>query len=74
MATDSFQERRDRLARLQAAVNQYVDNEQKRINQEVSVLTAIRDGRKAGASGASAAIQRAAIAAQVDLAWFLKGT
>lgn len=71
---DPYQERLSRLQRLQQAVDRYVEKEQSRIDQEVQVLTNIKDGRKAGASGAGAAIEKAAIAAQVDLSWFLKGT
>lgn len=71
---DASAERQARLERLQAAVEKYVAKEQDRLTQEVSILTAIRDGRKAGQSGATTAIEKAAIAAQVDLAWFLRGT
>lgn len=70
----SAEERRQRLSRLQEAVNKYVQKEQARITQEVSVLTGVRDGRRAGESGAPPAIEKAAVVAQTDLEWFLKGT
>lgn len=65
-------DRNSRLSDLQKAVQQYVENEQKRINNEVQVLTDVLKGRTGGAGVQASSTAVVAAVAQNDLAGFLK--
>lgn len=63
--------RSDRLQQLQQAVQQYVQNEQTRISNEVSVLQDILNGRTGGAGVQQSGTAVVSAVAQNDLSAFL---
>ena len=76
MATtfDQRQAVRDqRLKRLESAVNDYVKEEQKRIDQEVEVLQKVIAGRRGGQGAAKDGAQAVSRLAATELGWFLRG-
>lgn len=63
----------DRLQQLQQTVDDYVSKEQDRINNEVSVLQAILNGRTGGQGIQSVSTAAVAAVANSDLAQYLAG-
>lgn len=64
----------DRLARVQAlqqATKQYIENEKQKIENEVSVMQSILNGRTGGAGVQAASTTAVAAVAQNDLSSFL---
>jgi hypothetical protein len=65
--------RKERLAALQDATHEYVDAEKTRIENEVSVLQEVLDGRNAGKGIQAQNTSTVAAVAQSDLATYLQG-
>lgn len=70
-ATDVVQTRNDRLQALSTAVQEYVTAEKKRIDQEVSVLQDVLNGRTGGQGIQRFSVDVADAVAQNDLAYYL---
>lgn len=66
-------QRDQRLQNLLQAVQQYVQAEQTRINNEVSVLQAVLNGRTGGAGVQASSTAVVAAVAQNDIAVYLSG-
>lgn len=66
-------QRDQRLQNLLQAVQQYVQAEQTRINNEVSVLQAVLNGRTGGAGIQASSTAVVAAVAQNDIAAYLSG-
>ena len=64
--------RQERLAALQQAMKDYAKEEKKRITNEVSVLTAVLQGRTGGKGIQKVGIKLVAAVASNDLSSFLK--
>lgn len=69
--TDVVQTRNDRLQALSTAVEEYVNAEKQRIDQEVSILQDVLNGRTGGQGIQRFAVDVADSVAQNDLAYYL---
>jgi hypothetical protein len=67
------QNRMGMLARLKKAVDEYVFQEQARIDTEVAVLSKVLEGRRSGQGAAGGAAQKASRLAETNLGLFLRG-
>ena len=63
----------DRLKELETTVKEYVKNEKKRIDNEVSVLEEILKGRTGGAGIQANGVAKIEAVAKNDLAAYLRG-
>jgi hypothetical protein len=63
----------ERLTRLQKATDDYVDQELKRIDEEVVVLEDVLKARRAGQGAATDAVAPASAIAEADLDAYLRG-
>jgi uncharacterized protein YqeY len=66
--------RLDRLKELQKSLKEYLANERKRLENEVSVLESILDGRTAGKGIQQVNTTTISSVAESDLAKYLKGS